>query len=100
MAVYFVSRHFGAIAWMKKQNIHVDHWIEHLDILALQRGDIVIGVLPVHIAAQLSEMGVAFYALSIEQSLATRGQELSAEDLDRLQCHLHRYEVKKIGNPK
>ncbi len=56
MSAYFVSRHRGAISWAKKQGIEAER-VEHLDILRLEPGDIVMGSLPVHLAARVCERG-------------------------------------------
>ena len=53
MAVIFVSRHAGAIEWMKRQPVHVDRWVSHLQASEVNAGDTVIGVLPMHLAADI-----------------------------------------------
>ena len=53
MATYFVTRHGGALEWAARHNIRIDHALSHLRIEEIQPGDVVIGVLPVHLAAEV-----------------------------------------------
>ncbi|HDR0612024.1 CRISPR-associated protein Csx16 [Pasteurella multocida] len=96
MAVWFVSRHQGAIDWIKTQNIHIDHWVSHLEIDRIQANDIVIGTLPLHMVAQICEKGARFYFLSINLQENLRGQELTASQLAVQQCELQPFFVKKL----
>ena len=96
MAVYFVSRHPGAIAWMKRQNIRVDAWFDHLTAESVNEGDTVIGVLPIHLVARLCQKNVKFYALTMECSRQQRGQELNDEQLNQMSCHLTRFDVRLV----
>ena len=63
MTIWFVSRHAGAIAWAKGQNLPVDRWVAHLDARQVTAGDTVIGTLPVHIAADICALGARFFFL-------------------------------------
>lgn len=96
--IYFVSRHAGAIEWVKNQNIHIDCFIEHLDLtnIHLTADDTVIGTLPVHIAAAVCATGAKFYFLQINASLAQRGKNLSADDMQIMNCSLHRFFVEDL----
>ncbi|WP_424406037.1 CRISPR-associated protein Csx16 [Pasteurella sp. PK-2025] len=96
MAVWFVSRHQGAMDWIKAQHIHIDHWVSHLEIHRIQENDIVIGTLPLHMVAQICEKGARFYCLSIHLQEAQRGQELTATQLKVQQCTLQPFFVKKL----
>lgn len=96
MAVWFVSRHQGAIDWMKTQPIEVDHWVSHLDVECIQTQDVVIGTLPLHMVAQICEKGAQFYCLSIHIQETQRGQELTATQLDQYACTLQPFFAKKL----
>ena len=63
MAVWFISRHQGAIDWIKKQSIHIDRFESHLDVNLIQAEDTVIGTLPIHLAAEVCQKGAKFYFL-------------------------------------
>lgn len=40
MSVWFVSRHQGAIEWIKLQSIQVDAFVEHLNVDSIQAKDL------------------------------------------------------------
>ena len=93
MTTYFVSRHPGAVAWVLRQGIAVDHLIPHVDIMRLQPGDTVIGTLPVNLAAEVCKRGAHYLHLSLRVPAALRGVELSTEQLDSLGARLESFEV-------
>ena len=97
MAILFISRHPGSIAWMKQQPIHVDRWLEHLQIEDVKPNDVVIGILPIHLACQVCEMGARFLALDINMPSQKRGVEMSEHELNTLGCSIHEYVVHKVG---
>lgn len=68
MTTWFISRHLGAIEWIKQQNIQIDHFESHLDTSLIQAGDVVIGTLPIHLAAEICQKGAKFYFLSVNVS--------------------------------
>lgn len=96
MAVWFISRHQGAIDWVKQQSIHIDHFVSHLDTQAINANDIVIGTLPVNLAAQVCQQGARFYFLSANLTADQRGTELSAEQLTQQGCSLQPFFVQKL----
>ncbi|MCW9710126.1 CRISPR-associated protein Csx16 [Avibacterium sp. 21-586] len=96
MAVWFISRHQGAIDWIQQQGIHIDHFIEHLDLDAIQAGDTVIGTLPIHLAAQVCEKEAAFYFLSVNVRFEQRGTELTAEELTAQGARLIPYHIQQL----
>ena len=64
MTTWFISRHPGAIAWIKEQaQWHIDHYRDHLDPDDIAPGDTVIGTLPPHHADTLCDKGEAWDAL-------------------------------------
>lgn len=93
MAVIFVSRHPGAREWMRRQPMRVDRWVSHLQADEVERGDTVIGVLPMHLAAQVCAKGARFLAMELDLPAQCRGQELSSEMLDGFECRLQEYVV-------
>lgn len=96
MTTWFVSRHPGAIAWMKRQPIAVDRWVTHMDTDEVEEGDTVIGVLPLHAAAKICEKGAIFMALSIELAEQQRGRELTLQELEDIHCSLRRFVVRAM----
>ncbi len=62
--------------------------MQHLDVDLIQKDDIVIGTLPVHMAAEVCEKGAKFYFLSINMNFEQRGKELTVEDLITQGCRI------------
>lgn len=66
MTVYFVSRHPGARDWAAAEGIVVDEFIAHLDVTKAHAGDVVIGSLPVNLAAEVCARGARYLHLSLD----------------------------------
>lgn len=96
MAVWFISRHQGAIDWIKQQPIHINRFESHLDTHLIQAGDTVIGTLPIHLAADICQRGAKFYFLSVNVTATQRGTELTAQQLTEQFCSLQPFWVEKI----
>lgn len=96
MTTLFVSRHQGAIEWIKQQPIHIDYFIEHLDTELVQSGDTVIGTLPIHLAAEVCRKKAKFYFLSINVARDQRGTELTAEQLSSQGCTIEPFYIEKL----
>lgn len=97
MAVWFVSRHPGAMEWMKKQaHWKVDSWVSHLDVTQIQADDVVIGTLPIHLAEEVCSKGARFYFLIIPQTREQRGTELSDAQMVEMGCEIRPYHVKRL----
>ncbi|MGV6989748.1 CRISPR-associated protein Csx16 [Testudinibacter sp. P80/BLE/0925] len=96
MATWFISRHQGTVEWMKQQPIMVDHWVSHLEVGQIQAGDIVMGTLPLHLAAQVCQKGAKVYFLSLNVQEHQRGKELTREQLNQQSCRLMPFYVKAL----
>lgn len=96
MAYHFVSRHPGAIEWLARQQIQVDHYHQHLDIEKVATGDRVIGTLPVHLVAEVCERRAEYWHLSVAMPVELRGHELDADQLERLGARLCSFVVHKL----
>lgn len=92
--IYFVSRHQGAIAWIKRQPYRVDRFVTHLDPQCIGRGDVVLGTLPLHLAAEVCARGGVFYFLTLPQIESRRGSEYAADEMVEMGCGLRRFEVR------
>lgn len=88
MTTWFISRHPGAIEWVKAQALAVDRFVAHLDPAQVQAGDTVAGSLPVQLAAEICARGARYLHLSVDLPAEYRGRELSAQDLQRLHARL------------
>lgn len=94
MTTWFVSRHEGAIAWAKGQNLLVDRWVTHLDAQQVAEGDTVIGTLPIHLAADICARGARFLFLELNLAQSQRGKELSEYDMMKMNCFLREYVIR------
>ena len=101
MNTWFVSRHPGALAWMRAHGPafgrHVTH-LEESDFQQLGSGDIVIGSLPVHLAARVCACGAQYWNLSLNMPASARGQELSADELRSMGAMLERFDVRAVAD--
>lgn len=93
--VYLISRHLGTREWCEGQGIKIDHTYAELSASLAQPGDIIIGSLPYHLAAQVCDAGAEFYYISMDVPLTLRGQELSAEQMQKLGAKLQAFDVKQ-----
>ncbi len=96
MTRWFVSRHDGAIEWAKQEKLRIDRWVAHLDLAEIREGDMVIGTLPVHLAAEVCARGAEFYFLTLNLSLPQRGAELDFAAMQAARCSLQRYVVQRV----
>jgi len=86
--VFIVTRHPGAVAWLKSKGFEGEV-VAHLTPEMVDEGDVVIGVLPVHLVAELKEKRARVIILVLPQvPPEKRGQELSPEEMDRFGARL------------
>lgn len=103
MTTYFIARHQGALAWATEQGIadtvQVSHWTpEHT--AALRPGDTVIGVLPIHIAADVCARGAAYASLDLPHlPPELRGVDLTAEQMTACGACLAYYHLARFPVP-
>ncbi|MDQ2695184.1 MAG: CRISPR-associated protein Csx16 [Pseudomonadota bacterium] len=96
MTTYFVTRHPGARAWAEAQGIRVDRQVDHLDVAAVNPGDMVIGSLPVNLAAVVCARGARYMHLSLVVPPQLRGVELSAQQMNELGAVVEEYRVVRV----
>lgn len=97
MTVWFVSRHPGAKEWAVARGVEGARFIEHLDVRQVESGDVVIGTLPIHLAAAVCTRGARFVFLALDLPPAVRGGELLAADLDNYGARLIEYTAAEVG---
>lgn len=98
MTDYIVTRHPGAIEWMRRHaRLSSAVVLRHVDGHTFEPGDRVCGVLPLALAARICASGSEAHVLTYDAPESARGQELTAEDLEALGTKLVRYEVRVIG---
>lgn len=93
MTTWFVSRHPGALEWAARQCLAIDRFATHLDPAEVQRGDTVIGSLPVNLAAVVCQRQARYLNLSVVLPAELRGKELTTDQLERLGARLEEYRV-------
>jgi CRISPR-associated protein Csx16 len=98
MTNWFISRHPGAKDWAAEQGLHIDQHLSHLDTARIQRGDTVIGTLPVHLAAAVCSQGARFFNLSLDLPAHWRGRELSADELRQCQARLESFDIQPASH--
>lgn len=100
MTTYLVTRHPGTRLWAEIMAKHdrlpfrIDEVLEHLDPERLKKGDVVVGTLPLHVAAALHARGVKFWSLDIDVPETERGKELSGVQLCAYNARFSLYQVK------
>ncbi|SES91608.1 CRISPR-associated protein Csx16 [Oceanicella actignis] len=95
-----VTRHPGAVDWLRAQGILGDEIVRHMTdehIAALRPGDRVVGTLPVELVARLCDLGVICDILSVNLGNERRGHELSADELQAAGARLVRMHARKLG---
>lgn len=95
MATWLVTRHAGATEWLRQQGYQVDQEVIHLDAARVSAGDLVIGTLPLHLAAAVCERGARFLFLAVDIPAGLRGTELSAAQLKALGARLEAYAIQR-----
>ena len=96
MTTWFVSRHPGALEWMRRQGVAVDRMVPHLEPRDVDNGDTVIGTLPVNRVAELQDRGARYIHLVLELPPDWRGRELSADDMENIGARLCEYRVSVV----
>ena len=88
MTSIFVGRHSGAQQWIKQQHIHIDEYVDNLQMTQVHRGDSVYGILPLNIIAEIHRCGATFTHINMVVPPQYRGTELTAEQMDKFGAHL------------
>ena len=96
MTVYFVTRHPGAVDWARSEGFPVDKIVSHLDPKLVEPGDLVLGTLPVHLAAAVVERGGRYLHLTLDIPPEARGRELTAEEMRKFGARLEEYKVLRV----
>ena len=97
MATWFVTRHPGAREWIAGKRFAVDRHCDHLDPSEVGAGDVVVGSLPVHLAAAVCASGARYFNLSLDLPADARGMELSTDDLVRFNARLEEFTITRRG---
>jgi CRISPR-associated protein Csx16 len=97
MTTYFITRHSGARQWAEQKGFPIDRMVDHLDPKEICPGDLVLGTLPVNLAAEVCARGGRYFHLALNLPPDWRGRELSTEDMQRFGAVLREYWVTSIA---
>ncbi len=96
MTTYLVTRHTGALDWFERNGVNADVVLPHLDADTIERGDVVIGTLPVNLASTVCANGGRYLHLSLQIPATLRSKELTADQLDECGATLEEYAIKLV----
>jgi CRISPR-associated protein Csx16 len=96
MTTHLVTRHPGALEWLLARGLTEIEHVPHLDPARVEPGDVVVGTLPVHLAAAVCERGARYFNLSLDVPESARGRELTAEELTCYGARLEGYAIQKL----
>lgn len=96
MTAFLVTRHPGALDWAARRGIEA-RAVAHLDPAEVAPGDVVMGTLPVHLAAEICDRGARYLHLTLDLPAAARGRDLSADEMERYGARLTDYLVTRRG---
>jgi CRISPR-associated protein Csx16 len=93
---YFVSRHAGAHEWASRKGFDVVV-VTHFDPNTVHPDDVVIGTLPIHLAARVCERGGRYLHLVLDLTADDRGKEISADRMAELGARIEEYRVHRLS---
>jgi CRISPR-associated protein Csx16 len=96
MTTHLITRHPGALEWALRQGLGQVAHCAHLDPADIAPGDVVIGTLPVHLAAEVCACGGRYFNLSLDLPESKRGRELTADELEVFGVRLGEYVIQKL----
>lgn len=96
MTTYFVTRHVGAQAWAQEQGFDGAIVISNFDPTIVKEDDIVMGILPMHLAAEVCRRGGKYYNLAMAVPPDARGKELTSEMMNQFGARLVQYKIQEM----
>lgn len=102
MTTWFVTRHPGAIIWARNHGVKVADGgiVGSLDVKKVQAGDLVVGTLPINLAAEVIGKGARYLHLSMNTSPEMRGRELTADEMEQCGARLEEFWAEKRNTPE
>lgn len=96
VTTYFITRHQGAANWARQEGIAFEQLLDHLDPTKISCGDVVIGSLPVNLAAEVCQLGGRYFHLDMQLPRHLRGIELSAEQIREVGARIQEYRIEPV----
>lgn len=96
--IFIVTRHSGSVPVISdmlsldSEPVVKSHWTAE-DTDSLQPGDVVVGIMPIHIVAQICAKGGRFFNFTLNLPPELRGKELSREQIEDLNPQLQEFFV-------
>lgn len=97
MTTYFVTRHPGAADWARYSGFAEVALLAHLDVTTIAAGDVVLGTLPVNLAAEVCRRGGRYVHLTLDLPTEMRGRQLTTEEMEALGARLEEYRVCRVA---
>ena len=96
---YFVTQHRGAIKWAAQSGVKA-RTIEmaNFNVNEVVQGDVVIGTLPVHLAARAIQRGGRYWHLMMDTPAEFRNTDLTADQMRQFGARLHEFDVHGRGD--
>jgi len=94
-----VTRHPGARKWVMQRVVPLDAIRDHLDPARVRPGDRIIGTLPIHHVAAITEIGASYWHLQMDVPPTARGDEMTPEQMDACGAHLRQYTASAVRYP-
>jgi CRISPR-associated protein Csx16 len=93
--IYIVSRHEGAVEWLKSnfKGFEKGELKSHIKPEEI-KGNIIVGTLPIHLA----ELAKEYFHIILNLPAEARGKELTKEDMNEYGAKLQKYKIKAIPN--
>ncbi|WP_172202825.1 CRISPR-associated protein Csx16 [Niveibacterium sp. COAC-50] len=101
MKTWFVSRHPGAVFWARDAGVKVNDSgiVGDLDVQNVSPGDVVVGTLPMNLAADVLAKGAKYLHLALNLPADARGRDLTADEMRTFGARLEEYEIRRISSP-
>jgi CRISPR-associated protein Csx16 len=93
----FVTRHSGAPEWARDHGYGDAEFTGHLDPTTVAPGDVVLGTLPIHVAAEVVARGAVFHHLALDLKPEDRGKDLGAREMENAKARLEPYVVVPVS---
>lgn len=94
---YFITRHQGAKDWAARKGFDAQI-VEHFDVKTIEKGDVVLGTLPIHLAAEIWDRQGRYFHLVLNIPADLRGVEITADKMEELGATLEEFVV--LRTPK
>ena len=97
MTVTLVTRHQGAIDWIREEGLLPEdpHTVADFDVQRVTAGDLVIGTLPAQLAAAICERGARYQHITLDLAPEQRGLELTADDMRACNARLEEFFIQR-----